>query len=115
MYSFKQAQTLCPDCPDVYLHRGQINLLSDNFDASEKDFNEAVKLKPEFSVAQAQRLYLLYRKALNESNSTRAEELSRDFKKLVKKFPSCVETHSLYAQVETIVVFLGKYFLLNSN
>lgn len=52
MYCFQQAQTLNPLCPDVYLHRGQINLLANNLDAAEKDLSEAMRLKPDFSVVQ---------------------------------------------------------------
>lgn len=36
----------------MYLHRGQINLLADQLDEALHDLNTAVKLKPEFSVAQ---------------------------------------------------------------
>ncbi|CDS43297.1 mitochondrial import receptor subunit tom70 [Echinococcus multilocularis] len=101
MYCFQQAQTLSPDCPDVYLHRGQINLLAENLDAAEKDLCEAVRLRPDFSVAQAQWLYLLYRKSESDEKSQRVEELVKQFQKLVEKFPNCVETHSLYAQILT--------------
>ncbi|KAH9279487.1 Mitochondrial import receptor subunit TOM70 [Echinococcus granulosus] len=101
MYCFQQAQTLSPDCPDVYLHRGQINLLAENLDAAEKDLCEAVRLRPDFSVAQAQWLYLLYRKSESDGKSQRVEELVKQFQKLVEKFPNCVETHSLYAQILT--------------
>ncbi|EUB55490.1 Mitochondrial import receptor subunit TOM70 [Echinococcus granulosus] len=90
MYCFQQAQTLSPDCPDVYLHRGQINLLAENLDAAEKDLCEA-----------AQWLYLLYRKSESDGKSQRVEELVKQFQKLVEKFPNCVETHSLYAQILT--------------
>lgn len=52
MYTFQQAETLDPLCADVYLHRGQTHLLIGNLDAADKDFAEAVRLKPSFSVAQ---------------------------------------------------------------
>lgn len=51
MYTFQQAQTLDPLCADVYLHRGQTYLLTGNLPAAEKDFSEAIRLKPSFSVA----------------------------------------------------------------
>ncbi|THD21125.1 Mitochondrial import receptor subunit TOM70 [Fasciola hepatica] len=52
LYDFQNAQSACPECPDVYLHRGQINLLADQLDEALHDLNTAVKLKPEFSIAQ---------------------------------------------------------------
>ncbi|KAF6776683.1 Mitochondrial import receptor subunit TOM70 [Paragonimus kellicotti] len=101
LYEFQTAQNVCPECPDVYLHRGQINLLADQLDEALHDLNTAVKLKPEFSIAQAQRLYTLYRKALNDSNSKRALSRVDEFRRLAQKYPNCLETHSLYAQVLT--------------
>ncbi|VDD81798.1 unnamed protein product [Mesocestoides corti] len=101
LYTFQQALTLCPDCPDVYLHRGQINLLADHIEDAQNDLNEAVKLKPDFSVAQAQRLYTLYRRALSENKTSLAEQRVAEFKELTEKYPECIETNSLYAQVLT--------------
>ncbi|TPP64118.1 putative heat shock protein 70 (Hsp70)-interacting protein [Fasciola gigantica] len=101
LYDFQNAQSACPECPDVYLHRGQINLLADQLDEALHDLNTAVKLKPEFSIAQAQRLYTLYRRALNESNPDRATARVEDFRKLAHKYPNCLETHSLFAQILT--------------
>ncbi|OON13991.1 tetratricopeptide repeat protein, partial [Opisthorchis viverrini] len=101
LYDFQTAQSACPECPDVYLHRGQINLLADQLDEALHDLNTAVKLKPEFSIAQAQRLYTLYRKALSDSNSERALSRVQEFRKLSQKYPNCLETHSLFAQVLT--------------
>lgn len=51
MYTFQQAQTLDPLCADVYIHRGQTNLLTGNLAAAEKDFSEAIRLQPNCSVA----------------------------------------------------------------
>ncbi|CAI2738649.1 unnamed protein product, partial [Dicrocoelium dendriticum] len=99
LYDFQTAQNTCPECPDVYLHRGQINLLADQLDEALHDLNTAVKLKPEFSIAQAQRLYALYRKALSDSNPERASSRVEEFRKLSQKYPHCIETHSLFAQV----------------
>ncbi|KAG5441357.1 Mitochondrial import receptor subunit TOM70 [Clonorchis sinensis] len=101
LYDFQTAQSACPECPDVYLHRGQINLLADQLDEALHDLNTAVKLKPEFSIAQAQRLYTLYRKALSDSNSERALSRVQEFRRLSQKYPNCLETHSLFAQVLT--------------
>ncbi|CAL8081297.1 unnamed protein product [Calicophoron daubneyi] len=101
LFDFQTAQSACAECPDVYLHRGQINLLADQLDEALHDLNMAVKLKPEFSIAQAQRLYTLYRRALSESNAERAASRVEEFRRLAQKYPSCLETHSLFAQVLT--------------
>ncbi|VDP30359.1 unnamed protein product, partial [Schistosoma margrebowiei] len=87
LYDFQRAQNVWPECPDVYLHRGQINLLADQLDEALHDLNTAVKLKPEFSVAQAQRLYTLYRCAL-----TAGDILSErgDFKESDKIFADLI-------------------------
>ncbi|CAH8623028.1 unnamed protein product [Schistosoma bovis] len=99
LYDFQRAQNVWPECPDVYLHRGQINLLADQLDEALHDLNTAVKLKPEFSVAQAQRLYTLYRCALTAGDVSKVDSRIEEFRRLVKKYPNCLETHSLFAQV----------------
>ncbi|KAL7055208.1 hypothetical protein AAHC03_024516 [Spirometra sp. Aus1] len=101
LYTFQQAQTICPECPDVYLHRGQINLLAEQLDEALNDLNMAVKLQPDFSVALAQRLYTLYRRDVNAGKDSNTEVRLNEFRKLVEKYPNCLETHSLYAQVLT--------------
>ncbi|CAH8614932.1 unnamed protein product [Schistosoma guineensis] len=99
LYDFQRAQNVWPECPDVYLHRGQINLLADQLDEALHDLNTAVKLKPEFSVAQAQRLYTLYRCALTAGDVSKVDSRIEEFRRLVKKYPNCLETHSLFAQI----------------
>lgn len=49
---FVQAQTACPECPDVYLQRGQVYLLADQTNEALEDLNMAVKLSPDVSVAR---------------------------------------------------------------
>nr|CUU97344.1 hypothetical transcript [Hymenolepis microstoma] len=99
MYTFQEAQTLDPLCADVYLHRGQTNLLTGSLDAADKDFSEAIRLKPDCSVAHAQRLYLRYRKAFSESKKSECDKIVNDFKLLQEKYPTCIETISIFAQV----------------
>ncbi|CAH8624387.1 unnamed protein product [Heterobilharzia americana] len=101
LYDFQRAQNVWSECPDVYLHRGQINLLADQLDEALHDLNMAVKLKPEFSVAQAQRLYTLYRCALSSGDMSKVNSRVDEFRRLVKKYPNCLETHSLFAQILT--------------
>ncbi|KAM7534876.1 hypothetical protein Aperf_G00000104839 [Anoplocephala perfoliata] len=101
MYTFQQAETLDPSCADVYLHRGQTHLLMGNLEAADKDFAEAIRLKPDFSVAQAQHLYLNYRKAASEGRMSDHKKVLNDFKLLIEKFPTCIESHSVYAQILT--------------
>ncbi|VDO01753.1 unnamed protein product [Rodentolepis nana] len=101
MYTFQEAQTLDPLCADVYLHRGQTNLLTGNLDAAEKDFSEAIRLKPDCCVAHAQRLYMHYRKAFSEGRNSECDKVVNDFKLLRKKYPTCIETISIFAQVLT--------------
>ncbi|KAK4467895.1 hypothetical protein MN116_008506 [Schistosoma mekongi] len=99
LYDFQRAQSAWSECPDIYLHRGQINLLADQLDEALHDLNTAVKLKPEFSVAQAQRLYTLYRYALTSGDISKVDSRIEEFRRLVKKYPNCLETYSLFAQV----------------
>ncbi|KAH8856357.1 Mitochondrial import receptor subunit tom70 [Schistosoma japonicum] len=99
LYDFQRAQSAWSECPDIYLHRGQINLLADQLDEALHDLNTAVKLKPEFSVAQAQRLYTLYRCALNSGDISKVDSRIEEFRRLVKKYPNCLETYSLFAQI----------------
>ncbi|VDP25947.1 unnamed protein product [Schistosoma mattheei] len=83
LYDFQRAQNVWPECPDVYLHRGQINLLADQLDEALHDLNTAVKLKPEFSVAQAQRLYTLYRCALTAGDVSKVDSRIEEFRRLI--------------------------------
>lgn len=63
-----------------------------------KDFEKAIQLNPNFSVAAAQKCYADYRYAHFKRDSTLLEEAMNAFKKIIEKFPRCVECYTLYAQ-----------------
>src|SRR5699024_9403830 len=65
------------------------------------DFKKAVELNPEFSVAYVQKCYSDYRHAVQIQDVQLLMESLANFRKGIEKFPSCVETYVLYAQVLT--------------
>jgi import receptor subunit TOM70 len=46
-----------PENSDIYHHRGQLNLLLERVEEALKDFEECVRLNPNFPIAQVQKCY----------------------------------------------------------
>merc|ERR1712059_182069 len=88
-----------PDNADVYHHRGQVHLLIDQINAAIVDFNKAVALQPNFPVAYVQKLYTDYRAASTIGDHAGINKVLGHFQEAVEKFPKCVETYALFAQV----------------
>lgn len=84
---------------DIYHHRGQVHLLLDDMDKALSDFTKAVELRPDFPIAYVQKLYTEYRKASTASNSSEVARIVDQFEDAVEKFPRCVESFALFAQV----------------
>ena len=68
MDDFKKAVEIDPDNSDIYHHRGQVHLLTEQIDNASDDFKKAVDLNPEFPVAFVQKLYTDYRKAVQKND-----------------------------------------------
>lgn len=98
---FSQGVQLDPENADIYHHRGQVHLLIDEINKAIVDFNKAVALKPSFAVAYVQKLYTDYRAATTIKDNTTVNKVLGQFEEAVEKFPKCVETYALYAQVLT--------------
>lgn len=96
---FTRAVELDPENADIYHHRGQVHLLIDQINAAIVDFNKAVELQPNFPVAYVQKLYTDYRAASTIGDSSTVNKVLGQFQEAVDKFPKCVETYALYAQV----------------
>jgi len=96
---FAAAVELDPDNADIYHHRGQVHLLIDQINAAIVDFNKAVDLQPNFPVAYVQKLYTDYRAANTIGDTVTVNKVLEQFNEAVDKFPKCVETYALYAQV----------------
>ena len=87
---------------DIYHHRGQVQLLLDDMDKSYADFVKAVELRPDFPIAFVQKLYTEYRKASTSGNTTEAARIVDQFEDALVKFPKCVESYALFAQVKLV-------------
>jgi import receptor subunit TOM70 len=96
---FARAVELDPENADIYHHRGQVHLLIDQINAAIVDFNKAVALQPNFPVAYVQKLYTDYRAASTIGDNTMINKVLGQFQEAVDRFPKCVETYALYAQV----------------
>ena len=114
---FSRAVDLDPDNADIYHHRGQVglhiisnlycnyndqfqvHLLIDETNKAIVDFSKAVSLQPNFPVAHVQKLYTDYRAANSIGDHTTINSVLEKFKEATEKFPKCVETWALYAQV----------------
>ena len=68
MEDFKKAVEIDPENSDIYHHRGQVHLLTEQIDNASDDFKKAVDLNPEFPVAYVQKLYTDYRKATQKND-----------------------------------------------
>jgi len=96
---FAAAAELDPDNSDIYNHRGQVHLLVEETNKAIVDFNRAVKLNPTHPIAYAQKLFTDYRSASMIGDVTRINTVISDFYEAIDKYPKCVETYSLAAQV----------------
>eukprot|EP00094_Tigriopus_californicus_P012644 TCALIF_12222-PA protein Name:"Similar to TOMM70A Mitochondrial import receptor subunit TOM70 (Homo sapiens)" AED:0.21 eAED:0.21 QI:0/0.4/0.5/0.83/1/1/6/169/580 len=96
---FKQGQDLDETNADIYHHRGQVHLLIDQTPKALEDFNKAVELNPGFPIAYVQKLYTEYRIASTSDNKSEIPKLIQQFQDAMEKFPKCVETYALFAQV----------------
>jgi len=96
---FSHAVELDPENADIYHHRGQVHLLIDQTNQAIVDFNKAVTLQPNFPVAHVQKLYTDYRAASTIGDHGTVNSVLEKFKDAIEKFPKCVETYALYAQV----------------
>lgn len=96
---FDKAAEIGSDISDVFHHRGQMLLIMDKTSEAIIDFKKAVDLNPNFSVAFVQKCYADYRYANQTQNVEALMGSLADFRKSVEKFPSCIETYILYAQV----------------
>ncbi len=103
---FARAVELDKDNADVYHHRGQVYLLTDQVAEAVADFSKAVELNPTFPIAYVQKLYTDYRSATQRQDREAINNVINEFEKAVEQFPKCVETYALYAQVVKIKMFL---------
>ena len=78
---FKKAEEIDPDNADIFHHRGQVNLLTEQVDSAAEDFNKAVTLNPSFPVAYVQKLYTDYRKAMQQNDQTAVKNVINSFDK----------------------------------
>ena len=99
MSDFSNAQEIDENNADIYHHRGQVNLLTEQIEAAANDFKKAVELNPDFPVAYVQKLYTDYRQAMLQNNQEAVNNVINLFQQAKEKFPECVETYALYAQV----------------
>ena len=63
------------------------------------DFEKAVSINPNFPIAHVQKLYTEYRAALESSDQVKIKNVINSFEEAVAKFPDCVETYALFAQI----------------
>jgi len=96
---FARAAEVDPENADVYHHRGQVHLLIDDINKAIVDFNKAVAINPSFPVAYAQKLFTDYRAASMIGDTAKVKTVLSEFESAVTKFPKCVESYALCAQV----------------
>jgi len=96
---FDVAEKLDPNIPDLYLHRGQMHLLTDNVELSLKDFKKCVELDPTSAIGVMQGHYAQYRQAVQQGSMSGIAKVIEKFKRDIRKFPKCSEGPVLLAQV----------------
>lgn len=84
---------------DIYYHRGQMYTLLMQFEEAITDFNKTIQLRPDFSLAVIQKLYVEYRDAVSQQDQMRLIQLMEGFKGAIEKYSDCVECYSILAQI----------------
>ena len=74
-------------------------MLTEQIDKAISDFDKALEISPEFPIAYVQKLYTDYRAALEKNDQEKIKNVMNSFEQAVNKFPDCVETYALFAQV----------------
>jgi len=64
-----------------------------------QDFDKSVELNPTFPTAYVQKLYTDYRQAVQQNNQVKIQNVLNLFEKALDKYPECIETYALFAQV----------------
>jgi len=96
---FNQAAELDPTSADVLMNRGQISLLMDKFPDAVADLTKAAELRPNFALANVQKLYTDFLGAQAVNDEAAINKVIENFKEAITKFPDCVECYALYAKV----------------
>lgn len=96
---FDTAVDLAPESADVLLNRGQINLLLDNFEKATEDLAKAARLRPDFALANVQKLYTDFLAAKSAVDNNKISQIIEEFKAALDKYQDCVEAYALYAKV----------------
>ena len=96
---FAAALELEPLSADAFMNRGQINLLLDNFQAAVDDLTKASELRPDFALANVQKLYTDFLGAQVRNDVTAVNGIMEKFQSAVQKYSDCVEAYALYAKI----------------
>jgi len=92
---------LDPNNADIYHQRGQVYILLERLEEAVREFGMAVKLSPEQGMTYIQKCYAEYRLAYVTQNQLALFTVMNDFNSAITKFPDCVESYSVMAQVLT--------------
>lgn len=98
---FSEAEKLDSKNADIYHQRGQVYILLERLEDAVKEFAMAVKLAPEQGMTYIQKCYAEYRLAFVNQNQVALFTVMNDFNNAITKFPDCVESYSVMAQVLT--------------
>ena len=98
---FAVAEQIDPKNADIYHQRGQVYTLIDQIDLAVKEFKTAVELAPKQGMSYVQKCYAEYRQAITNQSQEALFNVINEFKKAIEKFPDCIESYSVFAQVLT--------------
>ncbi|XP_033119641.1 mitochondrial import receptor subunit TOM70-like [Anneissia japonica] len=100
MADFAAAVEIDPENPDIYHHRGQLNLLLEKVDEAVKDFEKCNELNNDFGLAYAQHSYAKYRLAMLQQSPLQMQNAMQMLEKCTTRFPKCAEGFALLAQAQ---------------
>ncbi|CAM9122880.1 unnamed protein product [Ascophyllum nodosum] len=104
---FKAAQEINPSDPDLYLHRGQGYLLSNDFRKASKDLQKSVDLCPTVPISWAILGVALFKLGItDEQSSSSVEECLEVMEDALERFPENSEVLLFFAEV---LVSMGDY------
>ncbi|XP_065193365.1 uncharacterized protein LOC135824560 [Sycon ciliatum] len=99
LLDFQRAGAATPNNADVFHHRGQMHALMNHMAEAMADYQEAVKLAPDWAAAAVQQAYAMYKMATMTGDGRLLQQTMQCFEDIRSKFPDYAEGLYMYGQV----------------
>ncbi|XP_078044120.1 translocase of outer membrane 70 [Augochlora pura] len=99
MEDFESAIKLDPNCGDIYLHRGQVNLILEKIFEAKEDFKKVVDLNPDFPIAFVHKCFTDFQYGILTRDAEISGDVIKSFEIAIEKFPDFADCYFFYAQI----------------